>query len=149
MSRTRTAAVTVAVVASALATAWPAAAKTAPARTFNLPYQGTGSVQGVVSGAIDGANGHFGYVQLTTSRKDRTVAVTVTDSRGMPVVFDLKQGDTRDTATMTDIGEWCSSTPRAVRLPHPGQPVIVYVELGACGASPSAPTTGNVKLTVR
>jgi hypothetical protein len=147
MSRNRIA--VAAVIVSALAMAWPAAAKTAPARTVTLPYQGAASVQGVISGAIDGANGHFGYVQLTTSRKDRTVAVNVTDSRGMPVVFDLKQGDTRNTSTMTDIGEWCSSTPGAVRLPRPGQPVVVYVELGACGASPSAPTTGNVKLTVR
>jgi hypothetical protein len=61
----------------------------------------------------------------------------------------VSQGYTSDTATMTDMGEWCASTPRPVRLAHPGQPVVVYVELGACGASPSAPTMGNVKLTVR
>lgn len=137
-----------AVAAAALATAVPAGAKTG-ARAVTLTYEGTGSVQGVVSGSFDGQGQHLGYVTLPTSRKDRTVSVVVTDARGLPVAFQLSQGDRKDTKTMTDVGEWCSSTPHPVKLPHPGQPVIVYVELGACGTSPSAPTSGTVKLTLR
>jgi hypothetical protein len=136
-----------AVTAGALVAAWPAGAATS--RTVSLAYQGAASVQGVVSGAVDGQTGHVGYVQLPTSRKERTVSVSVTDARGLPVAFQLSQGNTSDSATMTDLGEWCASTPHAVRLPHPGQPVVVYLELGICGTSPSAPTTGTVKLTVR
>jgi len=137
-----------AVVVCALATAWPASAKT-NAHTVTLNYQGTGSVQGVVSGAIDNQGGHYGYVEVPTTRKDRTVSVIVTDARGLPIAFQLSQGYTSSADTMTDLGEWCSSTPHPVRLAHPGQPVVVYVELGACGNSPSVPTTGTVKLTVR
>lgn len=136
-----------AVVAGALVAAWPAGASTS-GRTVSLAYQGAASVQGVISGAVDGQTGQVGYVELTTSRKERTVSVSVTDTRGLPVAFQLSQGNTSDTATMTDLGEWCASTPHAVRLPHPGQPVVVYVELGACGTSPSVPTTGTVKLTL-
>ena len=137
-----------AVAVSALVTAWPASAKTT-AHTVTLNYQGTGSIQGVISGAIDGQGGHYGYVQMPTLRKDRTVSVVVTDARGLPIAFQLSQGDTSSARTMTDLGEWCSSTPHPVRLAHPGQPVVVYVELGACDSSPSVPTTGTVKLTVR
>lgn len=146
MVRSRLAVAAVA-AAAVVVTAWPAAATSA--RTVTLNYQGTGSVQSVVSGAIDTQAGRYGYVTLPTSRKDRSVAVKVTDARGLPVAFQLSQGDTSDNATVTDIGEYCASTPKPVRLPHPGQPVIVYVELGACGNSPSAPTTGIVTLTVR
>jgi hypothetical protein len=133
---------------AAITSAWPAGATTS-GHTFALKYQGTGSVQGVVSGAVDAQTGRYGYVTLPTSRKDRSVSVTVTDDRGLPVVFQLSQGYTSDNATVTDLGEWCASTPKPVRLPHPGEPVIVYVELGACGNSPSVPTMGTVKLTLR
>jgi len=138
-----------AVTALALVAAWPAGASTTKSRTVSLAYQGAASVQGVISGTVDSQAGQFGYVELPTSRKERTVAISVTDARGLPVVFQLSQGNRSDNSTMTDIGEWCSSTPGAVRLPHPGQVVVVYVEIGSCGTSVSAPTTGTVKLTVR
>jgi hypothetical protein len=137
-----------AVAVCALVTAWPANAKTS-ARTITQSYQGSSSIQGVISGSTDAQGSHYGYVDVPTSRKDHTVTVKVVDARGLPIAFQLSQGDRSDSATMTDIGEWCSSTPRAIRLPHPGQPVVVYVELGACGNSPSVPTTGTVSLTLR
>jgi hypothetical protein len=121
----------------------------ATARSVVLPYQGSASVQGVVSGADDMQGGHYGYVTLTPSRKERSVSVRVTDARGLPVAFQLSQGYVRDTRTMHDLGEFCSSTPGAVRLPQRGVPVVVYVELGYCGTSPSVPTTGSVTLTLR
>ncbi|MBV9096430.1 MAG: hypothetical protein JO079_00105 [Frankiaceae bacterium] len=147
MSRTRlaVAALAAGILAAAVV---PANAKTG-ARTFTLKYEGVASVQSVISGTADGQGQHLGYVELPTSRKDHTVSVVVTDDHGSAVAFQLSQGDRSDTATMTDIGEWCSSTPHPVKLPHPGQPVVVYVEVGACGNSPSTPTTGTVKLTVR
>lgn len=147
MSHSRLTVAAFAAVALA-ATVAPASAKTT-ARTVTLNYQGTASLQGVVSGSFDGQGQHVGYVQLPTSRKDRTVSVAITDDHGLPVAFQLAQGDRRDTKDLTDIGEWCSATPRPVKLPHPGQPVVVYVELGACGSSVSAPTSGTVKLTLR
>ena len=147
MSRTRLAVAALAAGVLAAA-AVPASAKTT-ARTFTLHYDGTASIQGVISGAFDGQGQHLGYVELPTSGKDHTVSIVVTDDRGLPVAFQLSQGDRNDTSTMTDVGEWCASTPHPVKLPHPGQPVVVYVEVGSCGTSPSAPTTGTVKLTVR
>lgn len=131
---------------ASLATALPAGAST-KGRTVTLAYEGTSSVQGVVSGKFDTQAGSVGYVKLATSRKERTVSVSVTDARGLPVAFQLSQTPSA-TGTPTDIGEWCVSTPHPVRLPHPGELVLVYVELGVCGTSPSVPTTGTVKLTL-
>jgi hypothetical protein len=147
MSHSRLAVAAVAAAALAVTVA-PANAKTT-AHTVALKYQGVASIQGVVSGSFDGQGQHLGYVELATSRKDRTVSVAVTDDHGLPVAFQLSQGYRSDTKTLTDLGEWCSATPRPVKLPHPGQPVIVYVEFGACGTSLSAPTSGTVKLTLR
>ncbi|MEY2435164.1 MAG: hypothetical protein QOC92_4889 [Acidimicrobiaceae bacterium] len=144
----RSAGFALAVTATCLAVAAPAMAKTT-ARVVSLPYQGGSNIQGVVTGSTDVQGQHLGYVATSTSRRDRTVSVRVTDSRGLPVAFELAQGDSRNASSDTSLGEYCSATPRAVRLLHPGQPVEVFVELGVCGSSPSIPTTGTVSLTIR
>lgn len=118
-------------------------------RTVTREYVSPGGVQGVISGSTTVQGAHYGFVELPTSRRDRWATVQVTDANGVPVAFELAQGDREDSASMAELGEFCSATPSAVRLPKAGQPLVVYVNAGVCAGGPSVPTSGTVTVQLR
>lgn len=134
---------------AALAAAAPSFAGGVSGRTLSRAYTGIGGVQGVISGTITAQGGGYGFVSVPTTRNERTVSIKVTDQDGQPVAFAVSQGNPKSASDQVQIGEWCAATPHAIRLPRAGQPLIVSTEVGVCGTTPSAPTSGTVSMTLR
>jgi hypothetical protein len=139
------------VITSAAAVAALAAlpAQAAPGRTVVTGYTGTASVQGVVTGGVvwGGVNGSgpgaVGFVLVPKRPGERSVSVQLADRSGLPVAFMLAQS--RSDGAATELGEFCGATRRPVRVATKGD-VVVYLELGSCGTTPSTPTAGTARV---
>jgi hypothetical protein len=112
------------------------------------PYSTPGGVQGVINGSTNVQGNHYGFVQIPSRASDRRVSVSVTDTTGLPVAFDVAQWDPAAPDGQRMLGSFCSITP-SLRLPLRGHSVIVYINVGSCSGMPSVPTTGTATATYR
>jgi hypothetical protein len=79
---------------------------------------------------------------------ESSVSLSVTDTTGLPVAFDVAQWDPAAPDGQRILGSFCSITP-SLRLPLRGHSVIVYINVGSCSGMPSVPTTGTATATYR
>ena len=145
------------IIPTVLATALVLGAFVAPAaearkrkkRTVTAEYQapaiGAFTVIGGGGFSSCGGSANIGCVEFPTTKKDKTVQVTITDSSGQKVGGFLSQGDTNGDGVGDGFGTFCGGHPGPVPI-TPGVPLEVSFYAGTCeDGSPSTPTTGKVK----
>ena len=138
MRRTIPAAIALSCVVGAPALAAP------QGHTEKVGYTAPGSAEGR-NATVNVVGHHYGFAQVSSRKSDRSVRLNLTDASGLPVSFDVAQwsGDRN-----YDLGSYCSTTPK-LRLPKPGNYVVVYLNAGACGDEQSVPTTGTITASFR
>lgn len=138
----RTSLLALAAVAALAAT--PAGA--APARTVQGHYRGAVGTQQFVATILPGPY-EIGSTDVRPKAGERWVHLTAADSSGLPIWFTVLQ-DARfvDGNADTNLGEFCGSTPKPVRLRSDVGTITVFPRSGPspCGVAVSVPTTGVV-----
>jgi hypothetical protein len=126
----------------------PAGASATHSRTVHRSYTAPVGVQGQLAGVVT-YNGAIvlGGFDVKTSPRDKFVNVTLADQSGLPVPAELAE-DVSGNGNMNTLATFCTHSPGAVRLQHPGANLVVYVLAGTCATTPSAPTTGSGDVTL-
>jgi hypothetical protein len=132
------------IATAALALAAAPAFSAPGAREASAPYATPGGVTGVISGDTDLNGSHYGAALVTPRRGESRVEVSVADTTGLPVSFELAQDVDGDGRVDWKTGGFCGRTSGPVRLAKQRVDVLVLVNAGQCGAGVSAPTTGTV-----
>ena len=119
----------------------------AAGRTATATYTTPGGVAGVIQGDTEAQGSSMGAVSFVRGLGEHTVSVTAHDTSGLPVAFNLAQEN--GTLYPTALGSFCGSTGHGVGFSQTGGDIVVYIEVDACAAGPSVPTTGKVTATFR
>ena len=144
------------VVAAAAAAVASLPAHAGTARTVKLAYKAATSVAtadgtirccGVEVGAGNDPSAHeqFGFVWTKVRPTDRFARLTFRDQTGRPVQALLSQTTSHG---FVELGTVCGGTTRRVRLAPGGGTFVIRPAYGACGSSPSVPTTGTVTVHI-
>jgi hypothetical protein len=83
----------------------------------------------------------FGFVMAHARSGDRRLSISMTDRTGQPVQAFVDQWRGGHSV---GLGVICGGTDKALRLRPGGGTIEVRPTYGACGTTPSAPTTGTV-----
>lgn len=119
------------------------------ARTLHGAYKTPGGVAPVIHGGMTIQGERYGDVAFGTLARERSIAISIADDSGLPVLAEVSldaDGDGQ-AETLTQV---CGATKDPIPLPK-GKQVAVSVSLvvGVCGSGVSVPTTGVVTATIR
>jgi hypothetical protein len=111
-------------------------ASAAPGHASSAPYDMPGGVSAFHVGMAGLPAPTASYTLFKVKPGEKSVVISLADTSGRPVAFDVEQDGTA-------LGTFCGSTGKAVRLPNKAL-VMVTPVLGACDDGVSVPTSGTV-----